>query len=128
MAAISVRGLEKSYQDLHVLRGVDFEVERGSIFALLGSNGAGKTTVVRILATLLRADSGTATVEGFDVATQAAQVRESFSLTGQFAAVDEILSGRENLALVARLRHIKRGARVADDLAHWRPVGGGALP
>jgi ABC-2 type transport system ATP-binding protein len=77
-----------------VLRGVDFEVARGSIFALLGSNGAGKTTVVRILSTLLKADAGTAGVNGFDVATQAADVRESISLTGQFAAVDEILSGR----------------------------------
>jgi ABC-2 type transport system ATP-binding protein len=114
--AIRVRGLEKSYQELRVLRGVDFEVAPGSIFALLGSNGAGKTTVVRILSTLLRADAGTATVEGFDVATQAASVRESFSLTGQFAAVDEILTGRENLVLVARLRHLPDAGRVADEL------------
>ena len=102
-----MQGLEKSYQDLHVLRGVDFEVARGSIFALLGSNGAGKTTVVKILSTLLKPDAGTATVDGFDVATQPANVRESISLTGQFAAVDEILTGRENLVLVARLRHLK---------------------
>ena len=115
-AAIRVRGLEKSYQDLRVLRGVDFDVARGSIFALLGSNGAGKTTVVRILATLLKADAGTAGVNGFDVATQAADVRESISLTGQFAAVDEILTGRENLVLVARLRHLRDRGRVADDL------------
>ncbi|GAA3417382.1 ABC transporter ATP-binding protein [Streptosporangium vulgare] len=114
--AIHVRGLEKSYKELRVLRGVDFEVARGSIFALLGSNGAGKTTVVRILSTLLRADAGTAGVNGFDVATQAADVRESISLTGQFAAVDEILSGRENLVLVARLRHLKDPGRIADDL------------
>jgi ABC-2 type transport system ATP-binding protein len=114
--AIRVQGLEKSYKQLHVLRGVDFDVARGSIFALLGSNGAGKTTVVRILSTLLRADAGTATVNGFDVATQAADVRQSFSLTGQFAAVDEILSGHENLVLVARLRHLKDPARIADDL------------
>ena len=113
---ISVKGLEKSYKDLHVLRGVDFEVARGSIFALLGSNGAGKTTVVRILATLLRADAGTARVNGFDVATQARDVRESISLTGQFAAVDEILTGRENLVLVARLRHLPTPGAVADDL------------
>jgi ABC-2 type transport system ATP-binding protein len=91
-------------------------VARGSIFALLGSNGAGKTTVVKILSTLLRADAGTAVVNGFDVTTQAANVRESFSLTGQFAAVDEILSGRENLVLVARLRHLKNSGAVADDL------------
>ncbi|GAA2206733.1 ABC transporter ATP-binding protein [Nonomuraea monospora] len=114
--AIQVHGLEKSYKDLHVLRGVNFEVTRGSIFALLGSNGAGKTTAVKILSTLLRADAGTARVNGFDVATQAADVRESISLTGQFAAVDEILSGRENLILVARLRHLKNPGQVADDL------------
>jgi len=114
--AIRVQGLEKSYQELHVLRGVDFDVARGSIFALLGSNGAGKTTVVRTLSTLLKADAGTASVNGFDVATQAAKVRESISLTGQFTAVDEILSGRENLVLVARLRHLKDAGRIADDL------------
>ncbi|WP_405164425.1 ATP-binding cassette domain-containing protein [Nocardia sp. NBC_01499] len=113
---IYVQGLEKSYKDLQVLRGVDFGVERGSIFALLGSNGAGKTTVVRILSTLLKADAGTAIVNGFDVATQPANVRESFSLTGQFAAVDEILSGRENLVLVAKLRHLDNPRAIADNL------------
>jgi ABC-2 type transport system ATP-binding protein len=115
-SAIRVQGLEKSYKELRVLRGVDFEVARGSIFALLGSNGAGKTTVVKILSTLLAADKGTARVNGFDVAAQAAEVRESISLTGQFAAVDEILTGRENLVLVARLRHLEDPAGKADDL------------
>ena len=114
--AIWVRGLVKSYKQLEVLRGVEFEVERGSILALLGANGAGKTTVVNILSTLLKADAGTATVAGFDVATHPADVRESISLTGQFAAVDEILSGRENLILVARLRHRKDPGRIADEL------------
>ncbi len=114
--AIHVQGLEKSYKKLRALRGVDFDVARGSIFALLGSNGAGKTTVVNILSTLLKADAGTATVDGFDVAAQSANVRESISLTGQFAAVDEILTGRENLVLVARLRHLKDAGRIADDL------------
>jgi ABC-2 type transport system ATP-binding protein len=114
--AIHVQGLEKSYKKLEVLRGVDFAVARGSIFALLGSNGAGKTTVVNILSTLLKPDAGTASVNGFDVATQAADVRESISLTGQFAAVDEILSGRENLVLVARLRHLTDPGAIADDL------------
>lgn len=114
--AIEVRGLEKSFKDLAVLRGVDFDVERGSIFALLGSNGAGKTTVVRILSTLLKADAGTAIVHGLDVATQPDRVRESISLTGQFAAVDEILTGRENLVLVAQLRHLKDPGRIADAL------------
>ncbi|MCO5970902.1 ABC transporter ATP-binding protein [Actinoallomurus soli] len=114
--AIHVQGLEKSYKELRVLRGVDFDVERGGIFALLGSNGAGKTTVVRILSTLLKADAGTVTVNGFDVARQPAKVRESFNLTGQFTAVDEILTGRENLVLVARLRHLKDPGAVADTL------------
>src|SRR5271156_5832813 len=114
--AIRVQGLEKSYPKLRVLRGVDFDVARGSIFALLGSNGAGKTTVVNILSTLLRAGAGTASVNGFDVATQAADVRESISLTGQFAAVDEILTGRENLVLVARLRHLRHPGAIADEL------------
>jgi ABC-2 type transport system ATP-binding protein len=114
--AIRVHGLEKSYKKVHVLRGVDFEVARGSIFALLGSNGAGKTTVVKILSTLLKSDAGTASVNGFDVVTQPAGVRESISLTGQFAAVDEILTGRENLVLVARLRHVKDPGGIADDL------------
>jgi ABC-2 type transport system ATP-binding protein len=116
MTAIQVRGLVKSYRQLHVLRGVDFDVPRGSIFALLGSNGAGKTTIVRILSTLLKADAGTASVDGFDVASQPAKVRESISLTGQFAAVDEILTGRENLVLVARLRHLGHPGTIADDL------------
>ena len=112
--AIRVHGLKKSYKELEVLRGVDFDVARGSIFALLGSNGAGKTTAINILATLLRADEGTASINGFDVATQAADVRACISLTGQFAAVDEILSGRENLVLIARLRHLKDPGAIAD--------------
>jgi ABC-2 type transport system ATP-binding protein len=114
--AIRVQGLEKSYKELQVLRGVDFDVARGDIFALLGSNGAGKTTVVKILATLLEADAGSVTVGGFDVASEPARVRESISLTGQFAAVDEILTGRENLVMVARLRHLADAGVIADDL------------
>jgi len=106
----------KSYGDLEVLRGVDLDVTPGSIFALLGSNGAGKTTVVKILATLLRADGGTAVVNGFDVVRQAADVRRSISLTGQFSAVDDILTGRENLVLIAKLRHLDQPGRIADDL------------
>ncbi len=114
--AIRVNGIEKAFKDLPVLRGVDFEVEHGSIFALLGSNGAGKTTLVRILSTLLDADAGTAAVQGFDVAGDPVRVRESISLTGQFAAVDEVLTGRENLVLVARLRHLKNPGQIADDM------------
>ncbi len=114
--AIRVRGIEKSFKDVHVLRGVDFDVTAGSIFALLGSNGAGKTTLVNIMSTLLSADAGTAVVNDFDVAGAPGDVRESISLTGQFAAVDEILTGRENLVLVARLRHLKDPKAIADDL------------
>jgi len=116
MSAIEVRGVEKSFADVHVLRGVDVDVTAGSIFALLGSNGAGKTTLVRILSTLLKSDAGTATVNGFDVASRPGDVRESISLTGQFAAVDEILTGRENLVLIAKLRHLKNPGAIADDL------------
>jgi ABC-2 type transport system ATP-binding protein len=115
-SAIHVQGLEKSYGKVAVLHGVDFDVAPGSIFALLGSNGAGKTTVVKILATLLKADAGVATVNAFDTATQPADVRKSISLTGQFAAVDEILTGRENLVLVAQLRHLPAPGTIADDL------------
>ena len=115
-AAIQVAGLTKSYGDNSVLRGVDLDVAPGSIFALLGSNGAGKTTLVKILSTLLKADSGTAIVSDHDVAIQPARVRESISLTGQFAAVDEVLTGRENLVLVARLRHLPDPGAIADRL------------
>ncbi|MFS2279654.1 ABC transporter ATP-binding protein [Microbacterium sp. OR21] len=114
--AIRVRGIRKSYGDLAVLRGVDLDVAQGSIFALLGSNGAGKTTLVRILSTLLPADAGTASVLGSDVADDARRVRETISLTGQFAAVDEVLTGRENLVLVAKLRHLPDPGGVADAL------------
>ena len=114
--AIQVKGLQKSYKTLQVLKGVDFEVEKGCIFALLGSNGAGKTTIVKILTTLLKQDGGTATVNGFNVAAKPDDVRQSISLTGQFAAVDEILTGRENLIMIAKLRHLKDTRQVADDL------------
>ena len=114
--AIEVTGIKKSFKDVEVLRGVDLEVARGNVFALLGSNGSGKTTVVKILSTLLKADGGSAVVNGFDVAAQPADVRESISLTGQFAAVDEILTGRENLVLMARLRHLPEPAAIAEGL------------
>jgi len=114
--SIQSKGLQKSYQQLHVLKGVDFEVEKGSIFALLGSNGAGKTTIIKILTTLLKQDSGSATVNGFDVASKPEDVRRSISLTGQFAAVDEMLTGRENLVMIARLRHLHDPRQVAEDM------------
>src|SRR4051812_16562866 len=114
--AMQTKGLTKSFKDTNVLKGVDLEVRRGQIFALLGSNGAGKTTAVNILSTLLTADGGSATVCGLDTQSQAEQVREKISLTGQFAAVDGILTGRENLVLVARLRAVANPGQVADDL------------
>jgi ABC-2 type transport system ATP-binding protein len=114
--AIAIRGLRKSYKKAEVLKGIDLEVRRGEIFALLGSNGAGKTTTIKILATLLRADSGTASVDGFDVERSADEVRRSISLTGQFTAVDEMLTGRENLRMVARLRHLDDSRGIAKAL------------
>ncbi|WP_423738052.1 ABC transporter ATP-binding protein [Chitinophaga caseinilytica] len=114
--SISVTGLKKSYRQLHVLKGVDFEVEKGSIFALLGSNGSGKTTIIKILTTLLKQDGGHASINGFDVTAQPGNVRASISLTGQFAALDDILTGRENLVMIAKLRHVKHPRQVANDL------------
>ena len=114
--AIQTTNLTKSFKDHQVLKGVDLQVRRGQIFALLGSNGAGKTTAVNILSTLLTPDTGTATVNGFDTQTQPERVREQISLTGQFAAVDGILTGRENLVLVAKLRAVPHPTQVADTL------------
>lgn len=114
--AIQVKGLKKSYPKLSVLKDVDLEVERGIIFALLGSNGAGKTTLIKILTTLLPFDGGTAFVNGADVASAPERVRQTISLTGQFAAVDEVLTGRENLILIAKLRHLPEAQKVADEL------------
>ncbi|WP_430786854.1 ATP-binding cassette domain-containing protein [Virgibacillus flavescens] len=104
--AISVHGLEKSYKHVSVLKRIDFTVPKGSIFALLGSNGAGKTTTVKILATLLKPDKGIVEICGFDSTRQAHQVRETISLTGQSAAVDPVLTGRQNLHMIGKLRHL----------------------
>jgi ABC-2 type transport system ATP-binding protein len=101
--AIEATGLEKSYGTLQVLDGVDLGVARGGVFALLGPNGAGKTTAVRILATLVRADAGRARVAGFDVVADRRQVRRHIGLTGQFAAVDDLQTGEENLRMMGRL-------------------------
>ncbi len=114
--AIQVKDIQKSYKKLSVLNGVNFSVERGSIFALLGSNGAGKTTLIKILTTLLKQDGGTAVVNGFDVTSQPDHVRQSISLTRQFAAVDEMLTGQENLIMIARLRHVNQPRQTADEL------------
>jgi len=104
--AISVKGLEKSFKDKDVLKGVDFEVKKGSVFALLGSNGAGKTTIIKILTTLLKTNKGEIEVCGANLQSNPELVRAKISLTGQNVAVDDILSGRENLELVAKLRHL----------------------
>lgn len=103
---IDVSGLKKSYKANHVLKDVSFTIRKGSVFALLGSNGAGKTTVVKILSTLMKPDSGKATINGFDVVRQGYYVRECISLTGQFTAVDEVLTGRENLNLIGQLKRL----------------------
>lgn len=113
---IKIQNLQKSFKENAVLKGVDLSVTRGEIFALLGANGAGKTTLIKILATLLPADGGSADICGFDVFGQADKVRESISLTGQFTAVDDILTGRENLIMIARLRGLKNAAEVAKRL------------
>nr|AGZ15462.1 daunorubicin resistance ABC transporter [Streptomyces sp. MK498-98F14] len=111
-SAIAVSGLRKKYGDKVVLDGIDFDVAAGSVFSMLGPNGAGKTTAVNILATLLKADAGTVRVAGHDVATETKQVRAAIGVTGQFAAVDELLSGRENLQLMADLRRVRGGDRL----------------
>lgn len=114
--AIQLKGLTKSYRKLQVLKGIDLAVGRGNIFALLGSNGAGKTTLIKILATLLPQDGGKAYVAGADVSAEPDRVRRAISLTGQFAAVDDVLTGRENLILIAKLRHLPQPQRIADGL------------
>ncbi len=113
---IQVKEVKKAYKNVEVLKGVDFEVEQGSIFALLGSNGAGKTTMIRIMATLLKADSGNVVINGFRMDKNPGDIRGLISLTGQFAAIDEILTGRENLQMIAKLRHLKNPNQVADEL------------
>src|SRR5947209_9956294 len=106
--AILVEDLRKRFGDVKALDGIDLEVEQGTIFGLLGPNGAGKTTAVRILTTILRPDGGRAEVMGFDVARQPNEVRTRIGLAGQYAAVDENLTGRENLIMVGRLTHQPR--------------------
>jgi len=113
---IIVSDLRKSFKNSEVLKGVNFRVKKGEIFALLGSNGAGKTTTIRILATVIRPNSGEARICGFDIIKEADKVRQSISLTGQFAAVDEVLTGRENLELIARLRKTPKVCEAVDKL------------
>lgn len=113
---IEVKDLRKSFKNVEVLKGVDFNVAQGNIFALLGSNGAGKTTIIKIMTTLLKADAGNVIINGFNVEKNPANIRGSISLTGQFAAIDEVLTGRENLQMIAKLRHLKKPKRVVEDL------------
>lgn len=113
--SICVSGLKKSYKNQEVLKDVNFSVPGGTVFALLGSNGAGKTTIVKILSTLLKPDGGNAVINGLDVVAQEKQVRKCISLTGQFAAVDEVLTGRENLRLIGQLMHLPDVKRKADE-------------
>ena len=113
---IKVAGLKKSFKNVEVLKGVNFEITRGEVFALLGSNGAGKTTTIKILSSLLSWDKGSVEIDGFDVSKHSDKIRELISLTGQFAAVDEILTGKENLILIAKLRSVENPEVVANEL------------
>jgi ABC-2 type transport system ATP-binding protein len=115
-AAIDVRNLKKSFKKVEVLKDVSFSVEKGTVFALLGANGAGKTTTINILTTLMNADGGEAIVDGYSTAKQAEAVRDRISLTGQFAAVDDMLTARENLVLIGDLRHVNSPKNTADTL------------
>jgi ABC-2 type transport system ATP-binding protein len=115
-SAITATGLRKAYQDKVVLDGIDLDVAAGSVFSLLGPNGAGKTTTVNILTTLAQADGGTVRVAGHDIESEAKAVRKAIGVTGQFAAVDELLTGQENLQLMVDLSPVKNGKRVVADL------------
>src|SRR5690349_4320249 len=117
-SAIAATGLRKAYGDKIVLDGIDLDVRAGTVFSLLGPNGAGKTTAVNVLTTLLKADGGTARVAGHDIATETKAVRAAIGVTGQFAAVDELLTGQENLQLIADLKHLgaREGKRVVTEL------------
>lgn len=114
--AISVKWLQKSYNNKPVLKDVNFEVERGTIYSLLGSNGSGKTTTIKILTTLLKPEAGELQVSGYDVLRQPEKVHEVISLTGQFASVDESLTGRENLRMIGKLNHIENPKERAEEL------------
>lgn len=114
--AIEVVDLEKSFSDHKVIDGISFNVASGNIFALLGTNGSGKTTTVKMMTTLLKPDKGGIKIDGLDVLTQMGEVQSEFSLTGQFAAVDEVLTGRENLVLIAKLRHLTDYKQKVDEL------------
>ncbi|MEV0327479.1 ATP-binding cassette domain-containing protein [Micromonospora echinospora] len=130
-SAISVSGLRRSFGDHVVLDGIDLNVPRGTVFSLLGANGAGKTTTVKILSTLIRADGGSALIAGHDLATEPDAVRAAIGVTGQFSAVDNLLTGQENLTLMADLHHLGRAAgrrRVAELLDQFDLVDAARKP
>lgn len=114
--AISAKGVKKAFKEKEVLQGVDITVERGSIFALLGSNGAGKTTLIKLLATLLHPDCGEIIINGSDLQKAPEKIREVISLTGQFAATDEVLTGRKNLQLIGELNHLEKVNQRSEEL------------
>lgn len=123
---IEVSGLQKSYKSNQVLKDVSFTIEKGSIFAMLGSNGAGKTTVIKILSTLLKPDGGSAAVNGFDVTANDDDVRKCISLTGQFVAVDEVLTGRENLTLIGQLKRLPNLKNTVNEWLSFSGLGDAA--
>ena len=123
---IEVSGLQKSYKSIQVLKDVSFTIEKGSIFAMLGSNGAGKTTVIKILSTLLKPDGGSAAVNGFDVTANDDDVRKCISLTGQFVAVDEVLTGRENLTLIGQLKRLPNLKNTVNEWLSFSGLGDAA--
>jgi ABC-2 type transport system ATP-binding protein len=131
---ITASGIEKSFKQLKVLDGLDLNVQKGTVFALLGQNGAGKTTAIRILSTLLKPDAGRATIMGFDVVKQPEEVRKVISLTGQYAAVDELLTGEENMLMMGRLYHLshadarRRTAELLDNSTWQTPPAGSSRP
>src|ERR1043166_127961 len=128
---IETRELTKSYGDLQVLKGINLQVERGTMVALLGPNGAGKTTTVRILSTLLGFDSGTALVDGHNVTTEPEKVRAVIGLTGQATAVDELLTGRENLVMMGQLYRLTAASakvRAEELLEEFDLVGAAGRP
>jgi ABC-2 type transport system ATP-binding protein len=130
-SAITATGLRRSFGDHVVLDGIDLDVPRGTVFSLLGANGAGKTTTVKILSTLIRADAGSARIAGHDLATEPDAVRAAIGVTGQFSAVDNLLTGQENLTLMADLHHLGRAAgrrRVADLLDQFDLVDAAKKP
>lgn len=113
---IKVKGIKKAFKNVEVLKGVNLDVKEGEIFALLGSNGSGKTTMIKIMTTLHKADDGNVLINGYDIDKSPRDIRAAISLTGQFTAIDEILTGRENMLMIAKLRHLNNPKEVVDAL------------